>query len=335
MHILTGCNSKYFLSACLLWQSLTRAKYDGKLSFLDFGLTTSEKEFLKLNGLLLDAPLDNGVNLKDHPWVLKTKIGRYIQHLTEDEFYIWIDSDILVSKSFPENLKKLTKTMVTEKFKISAAPAWTLEEFLIKFPDLYQEPFLKRLPKLKREERQYFNSGFIVFHKIKSVNLWDEVGKNIAFHGIYDQGVFNILAYEYENVFEIPRQLWNFHDTDFDDTSLINWNKKELTGDDKPYVIHLTSSFPHHFQYLDCKLYNNLNSPYTIRLSNIKVIRDLQFFLLDQFILEHSKNLNRVGMLSESCEYFRPIIWNASRNSDCPCLSGKHYKSCHGLLAKS
>ena len=54
--IVTGCDSPFFLSACMLVQSLARQHFPGQVRVLDFGLSGNEIAFLKRKNIFLEMP---------------------------------------------------------------------------------------------------------------------------------------------------------------------------------------------------------------------------------------------------------------------------------------
>jgi hypothetical protein len=131
--------------------SLIRSGFQGEFFYLDFGLTDKQREFLKLRGKLKERPMTiaDGV----HPYILKTMMSRYLQGYKSNDFFVWVDSDILVSKQFSRRLNELVSSMSENGHKIAAAPAWELDEFLIKFPQLKLDPFKEGLSKLPNADR--------------------------------------------------------------------------------------------------------------------------------------------------------------------------------------
>ncbi len=325
--MVTGCDSAYFLMACMLEQSLSRGGYKGEFAVLDFGLNPKQRDFLRRKGTLRERPetIDSGT----HPYVLKTRMASYLLGMDPNAVFVWIDSDIIVGNQFPTRLDALCGSMAANGHTLAASPAWTLDEFLVKFPGLNIDPFKERLGDAPTAGRSYFNSGFIVFKGLERVEKWERMAKSVPFHGVYDQNIFNLVAYAERGLTGIPRSLWNFHDTDFDDMSKVSFNGEQ----EIPYVLHFTSSRENHFGFFGCVLEGDPGTPNQVRLSHHKPVRDLQFALLDQFLRSDGKDLSGSGLLNrKSGMQDGALAWNVRRNDPCPCLSGSRYKQCHGRL---
>jgi SEC-C motif-containing protein len=319
--IITGCDSSYFLLACLLEHSLKRSGFSGKFWVLDFGLAENEKAFLARKGVLIEYP--EKPLPKMHPVVLKTKLSDYLSHLDRTATYVWMDCDILVAKSFPGELENLLAGMDERGSRLAASPEVKVQDILSNYPDLNVEPFRKKVADLSIPmQSDYLNAGFIIFRSFEFMERWKALAEEIPFHAIYDQNIFNLLAHGEPNVTKLPRLLWNFHGEDLCDMNGAS-----------PHVLHLTAADPAHLQIYTCFIKGQPNSVYQLRMTNSRDFRESMFELVSSFFQSESGGLKAAGLLPEQVQASSDVLaWNVSRNAACPCWSGEKFKHCHGRL---
>ena len=121
--LVTGVDSKFFLMACLLYQSLKPTALAKRFFILDFGLKEKEKAFFRGKGILVDAPApatagQGGI----HPWALKAMLYDHVAKLPPASNVIWIDSDILVNRNIDSALRMLLDDMASKDVAVAASP---------------------------------------------------------------------------------------------------------------------------------------------------------------------------------------------------------------------
>jgi hypothetical protein len=127
----------------------------------------------------------------------------------------------------------------------------------------------------------------------------------------------------------LPRSLWNFHDADFNLPSSVTWEEGEGV-EEKPYVFHLTTSQPDHFEIFECAFEGDPTTHNSLRLSNIPKMRAFQVRLLGEFFERNNNELLKSGLLSKQANLSGALRWNMPRNNGCFCGSGQRFKHCHG-----
>jgi hypothetical protein len=313
--LVTGVDSRFFLMACLLHQSLKPVK---NFFLLDFGLKEEEKAFFKAKGILVDAPVKAGT----HPWASKAMLYDYVAQLPLAANIVWIDSDIVVSRNFNAALGDLLAGMAGTDISVAASPEMTIADVMSRFAHLNLWPFIRAHAERKIPfTADYYNSGFIIFRSAAPLKEWSELAKTTPFHQLFDQNLFNLVLHNGVTAQPLPRKTWNFHANDFDDDQAAN-----------PLVLHVKSDrAPLHYTVDRCGLAGGQGHGYELRLLNRKHFRDRQFALLEEFVSSERAALSACNLLPSDWpkdKFF--ITWDMPGNQACPCQSGKPYEQCHG-----
>jgi lipopolysaccharide biosynthesis glycosyltransferase len=324
--LITGVDSKYFLMACLLYQSLKPTSLAKNFFILDFGLQDEEKAFFKSKGILVDTPAREPADAPHtHPWALKAMLYDYVGKLSPVSNIIWIDSDIVVNPNFGAALRNLLDGMASNDVAVAASPEMIISDFMVAFAHLAIGPFIRahaarKIPFMA----DYYNSGFIVFRSMVLLREWGELAKSTPFHEMFDQNLFNLLLHGGIKVQALPRSVWNYHGSDFED--------HEADGAD-PMVLHVTSHrAPLHYRVYQCGFAGSQSRRYELRLLIRKHFLDRQFTLLEQFVSSEQAALCACNLLPARWpdgKFF--VVWNLPSDLPCPCKSGKSYEHCHGL----
>lgn len=310
--VVTGANSRFFLMAAMLLESLKSAPF--KTYVCDFGLSSDECSWLAKRDALLRMPASNqriatGVD----PWILKTEIESYIAPLPQQHAIVWVDADIIVLPGFASRLSALVQTMSARDIQAAAVVDSTFGHIL-SLTDLALDPLADAVARLRiAPDTRYFNSGFVVFNSRALLSQWAQLARTIPLHALYDQNILNLLIARANDIDELPAA-WNLHGRSLD----CAWE-----GRDSPLVLHATSSIPGHLDVFDCKLNG---TTFEMRLFIDGRMRALQIDHLNRVMLDLAPVDPPVHCFSEKA----PLRWDFSRNQPCPCLSGERYKHCHG-----
>lgn len=295
--IVTGCDSGFFLSACMLVQSLVRQNFPGQLRVLDFGLSAGECAFLKRKNIFLERPASLRAA---HPFVLKPKLADYLADYirggNEEAAILWIDSDVILSGRFTALLADLLDRMRGGQSVLAASPEMKIKDTLSNFPALDFMPFRRQIAQHGiSTDADYFNSGLILFRSTAPLRRWRALADAVPYHSLFDQNIFNIVAHTTDNVTLLPRETWNFHAEDFDNPASLP-PSLDAPPDQAPAVIHLTSAKPGHIEYLTCSFSAN-GGPYQIRLSTDPGFRNVQLALLSEFLEANARDLEASGLV--------------------------------------
>jgi hypothetical protein len=293
--IVTGSDSPFFLSACMLVQSLARQRFPGRVRVLDFGLSGNETAFLKRKNILLEMPA--GLRAAPtHPYVLKTKLAEYLSSFDADATILWIDSDIILARHFTPLLGDLLRHMRDGQSVLAASPETKIADLLSNFPALDFTPFRRQIAQHGiSADAAYFNSGLIIFRSAAPLQRWQALSAAVPYHPLYDQNMFNIVAHTTENVTHLPREIWNFHAEDFDHPASLP-QSLDAPPDQEPAVIHLTSAKAGHIECLECSFSESGGGPYQIRLSTDPGFRHVQLALLSEFLEQNARGLKVCGL---------------------------------------
>lgn len=315
--LVTGVDSRFFLMACLLHQSLKSTAFAKKFFVLDFGLKQDEKAFFKAKGILVEAPVMAGA----HPWALKAMLYDYVAGLPPATNIIWIDSDIFVSRNFSSALSALLDGMAGTDTAVAASPEMTFGDVIDRFAHLNLWPFIRAQTARKIPfTADYYNSGFIIFRAMGLLKQWSDLAKSTPFHQLFDQNIFNLLLHDGVRVQALPRNMWNFHAGDFD------------AGEGDPLVVHVTSDrAAHHYTVYECGFAGRPGRDYELRLLTNRHFLGRQFALLQEFVSSERATLAASHLIPADWPEGRFFItWNIPGDQACPCQSGKPYERCHG-----
>ena len=332
--VATGANSRFFLMACLLMQSL---KNSGLTFYVcDFGLSTLERQFFAGSGSLLEMPLGNPrVANGAHPWVLKTELGSYFAAAQSWSKVTWIDADIVVADLFSQMLRALSSQMDREGLSVAAAAEGTFSDILgLKNLDL--EPFLHAVEARRiSTSTPYFNAGFVVFNSRSVLDEWASVAGATRFHALYDQNILNLILASSNKVLPLKQELWNIRGS-----LLANSSPDAIVNGATPrgLVFHATSPNAADLERFACAMPSHATPQYEMRLFTNPYLRSFQFKLIDEFIAENQMALQAMGISVAGIDgrpphclsTQSPIRFCVPRNRRCPCQSGERYKHCHG-----
>ena len=138
--------------------------------------------------------------------------------------------------------------------------------------------------------------------------------------GQFDQNIFNLVVQGGVRILSLPRRVWNFHASDFDE---------EFSGEE-PMVLHVTSHRPEHYKVHACGFTGAQNGGYELRLLNARHFLDYQFQVLEQFVSSEKVALCASGLLPPDLPEGKFFVeWNIPGDQSCPCQSGKPYADCH------
>lgn len=321
---ITGANSSYFLMACLLMESVGEFASQCAFFVLDFGLSESERQYLRSRNALLAMPDGiSGVSAESHPYFLKTAAIHYLKDISTSSAVVWIDSDIVIGSDLTGPLAHVLKGMEAAQSSVAACREGAIADVLGQVR-LDMGPFEKLLKARGMPSTlPYFNSGFVVFRSRDILANWFNLASVTPLHALFDQNILNVLMHDEGRITALPQEDWNLHGDLLAESAL----GPLLGRGTLPKILHATSSHPDHIDVVSMSLTQDFGRDYPVRFFRNPILRRHQFEILTSFI---QKAFPETGNGAAFPRHRTQL--KISRNAPCPCNSGKRYKACHGSL---
>jgi len=309
--LVTGCDSRYFLMACMLLQSLKKWAGNRHLFVLDFGLTNQQCSFLASQNALIRKP---SIPLRPEWYALKTMLALFLDQLENWRTAVWLDSDMIVRGDLWQPLHKVVDEMEAEAVDVAACiDSNGAIKGILDFPNIYVQPFAKAVRAADLSPNlPYYNSAFLIYRSRQFLRDMVELGSTMELHSAFDQNIFNLLVHRPgTKIMPLPARIWNVHGRFLDETD-----------NNDAIILHPTSTVQSHIMLTDCRLGG---IQYQIKFFRHPPWQQYQYKILTDFLSEHAEALRAAGIAPITLEW----PWT-SRNAPCPCGSGKRYKHCHG-----
>jgi hypothetical protein len=241
----TGADAAYFPMLCALLFSFRSFSHGPGLRVADFGLSAPQKAFFRRQGLLLEKPDfgESGV----HPFFYKGSLWDYARQASlEYDALVWIDCDALVVGPLTREVEALIAGHAAHPRFVAVCgdAGGALENVVSAFP---MEPFRRLLLEHGLSlALPYLNTGLIVIRDEQSLREWGERTRSVAFHTLFEQNVFNLVAHKnFRDIHLLDPQVWNVHDRDLDalvvEPAAASQPPRVRLGDKQPLVVHATS----------------------------------------------------------------------------------------------
>jgi hypothetical protein len=321
---ITGANSSYFMMACMLMESIGAFAPMCSFAVLDFGLSDRERQFLRARNALIDMPGNiPGVSATSHPYFLKTAAIHYLNDISPSSTIVWVDSDIVLGSEIKESLYHVRREMEAVQSPIAACRECAIADILDS-AQLDLGPF-REIVKEKgvSSDRPYFNSGFVVFRSREILTNWFNLAVMTPLHALFDQNLLNVLIHKESAVTALPQEDWNLHGDLLVESTL----EPLLRQGPLPKILHATSPQPDHVDAVSISFEQDFGRDYPLRFFRNPILRQHQFKLLTGFLQREFPESQRSTLSLGGRTKLK-----FSRNSACPCNSGKRYKFCHGSL---
>jgi lipopolysaccharide biosynthesis glycosyltransferase len=307
--LITGCDSRYFLMACMLLQLVRKWARDAHLFVLDFGLTNQQCSFLASQNALIRTP---SISFRPHHAV-KTMLAPFLDQLENWRTAVWLDSDMIVQRDLWQTLRIVMDEMEAEAVDVAACiDAIGTIKGVIDDPNIYVRPFANAVQAANLSPNlPYYNSGFVIYRSPAFLHNMFELGSTMELHSSFDQNVFNLLVHRPDTkIMPLPARIWNVHGRFLDETD-----------NNEAIILHPTSYAQSRHITTTCRVGG---TEYEIKFFRHSPWQQYQYKTLTDFLSEHAEALHAAGIAPIKPE------WQISRNGPCPCGSGKRYKHCHG-----
>jgi len=297
----TGANADYFLVILPLLQSFEDFCPNEHLFVCDFGFSEEQKIFFSEKGLLLQHPHDLPEGL--HPFYYKASIYRFLETIEFDSV-VWIDCDCLIVAPLSRFIERcISEFSRTDGPFLAVCPEGlrTIDEMDVAQPF---KAFLKHAGIAM--DQFYLNSGVFILQSKSFLSEWAKVVFDIEMHTLFEQNMFNYLAYkEFNNFYLLDADIWNVHDKDLNQLIIKRSNSESEGGiylnDKRVLICHATAfenrgAFVKHVTFV----FDELDIRGIFKFIQNDKIRHLQMDGLSRYIHRNYDFFRESGILKAS-----------------------------------
>ncbi len=266
----TGCDSKYFLMTGILLEAFKINCPSEKLWVCDFGLTQNQQKLLSKSGVLLKKPAFLSDN--QHPWVYKSSLYQYINHLSAD-IVVWMDSDCFPVGPFAQEVENIVSRWERDEERVALCQGKVGKIWKLASPNGNILHF-KMQP-----DYPYYNSGVWILRSDRVLKEWASEINNTPKNGMFEQDAFNYLLFKNSiSINTLNNEIWNVTHDSLNLLEINYSNGTVLLNRQNILIIHITGEF---------KTVNVSVGPLKgiIRTLNNAQFRDMQVQLLKKWVV--------------------------------------------------
>ncbi len=307
LRFVTGANSAFFPTLLVLMQSFAE-QVGGHLPFVcDYGLATTQREFLRRRGLLLQRPSALGPQMA----ALREKaiVREYFRHSSIDvaavEAIVWLDGDLTLVDCSVGDFEAVAAEMARRDIEIAASQQGTIATMLEGFRRQGSQAaaFERLLAESAIDSaRPYYSTGVFVCRSPSFLESWSELSRGAAEQPVLDQNVFNVVVQRRERpVLPLDIDIWQAQGDVLDRLRTVPdaaRGRSSVRLDGRPVkILHATSPTIRHLVIgLASFRAGDLVLEGAFKLLRPEHLLDLQLSLLSRFLTEHRTELLELGL---------------------------------------
>ncbi len=307
LHFVTGANAAFFPTLAVLMQSFAE-QIGGRLPHVcDYGLATSQREFLRRRGLLLERPPALGPPMA--PVREKAIVREYLRHggidLGTEDTVVWLDADLTLVGCARADLEAVAAEMMRRDIAIAASPQGTIAGALDFFRSQGSatEPFERLLSERAIDAAlPYYSTGVFLCRSAGFLERWSELGRRAADQPVLDQNVFNVLVHgDARSVLPLDIDIWQAQGDTLDRLRVSHdpaGGRSSVLLDGRPVKsLHATSPTIRHLLIGPAEFTaGDLVLDAAFKLLRPQPLLDLQLGLLSRFLAEHRTEVLELGL---------------------------------------
>jgi len=305
IRFVTGANKAFFPTLLVLLQSFAEQVGEGFPFVCDYGLATSQREFLRRRGLLLERPPAFGPPMT--PLREKAILHEYFRHSAIDiaDAVVWLDGDLTLVDCSRADIEAVVAEMVARDIEIAASPQNTISGMVEIFRSQGKgaAPFEHLLSGSAIDTlRPYYSTGVFLCRSPGFLEQWSEIGRSAPDQPVLDQNVFNAIVQRGAHpVLPLEIDTWQAQGDTLNRLGFApgaSPGRSLVLVDGRPVkILHATSPTIHHlfigpasFSVTDLVLEG------AFKLLRSSPLLDLQLGLLARFLIAHRTELLELGL---------------------------------------
>jgi hypothetical protein len=307
LRFVTGANSAFFPTLMVLLQSFAEQIGGGFPHVCDYGLSASQREFLRRRGLLLERSPALGPPMS----ALREKVilHEYFRHsglaAATTDAVIWLDGDLTLVGCPLADVEAVVEEMAKRGVEIAASPQGTIAELLaaLRRQGRTGAPFERLLAESGIDTaRTYYSTGLFVCRSPSFLERWAELGRVAAEQAVLDQNMFNVEVYRAARpVLALDCNTWQAQGDALERVRLVP-DAARLGSpaflDGQPIkVLHATSSSIRHLFIGPASFsVGDLVLDGAFKLLRPQPLLELQLSVLGRFLIQHRNELLELGL---------------------------------------
>jgi hypothetical protein len=306
LHFVTGANGAFFPTLMVLLESFAE-QIGGTLPYVcDYGLATTQREFLRRRGLLLQRPSALGPPMG----ALREKaiVREYFRHGEIDlggaDAVVWLDGDLTLVGCSRADFETAAAEMARRDIAIAASPQGTIATALEGFrrQGSPTAPFEQLLTESTDPALPYYSTGLFLCRSPSFLERWSEVSRTAAEQPVLDQNVFNAVVHRGAHaVLPLDIDIWQAQGETLDRLRTAPGGphgRSPVLLDGQPVkILHATSPAIQHLLVGPASFStSDLVLDGAFKLLRPEPLLDLQLGLLSRFLVEHRTELLELGL---------------------------------------
>jgi len=307
LRFVTGANKAFFPTLLVLLQSFAEQVGEGFPFVCDYGLATSQREFLRRRGLLLERPPALGPPMG--PLREKAILREYFRHsgidIADADAVVWLDGDLTLVDCLRADIEGVVAEMAARDIEIAASPQNTIAGMLEVFRSQGKgaAAFEHLLSGSAIDTAHpYYSTGVFLCRSPAFLDEWSEIGRSAADQPVLDQNVFNAILYRGARaVLPLDIDIWQAQGDTLDRLRTVSDAARgrgsvHLDGQ-RVKILHATSPTIRHL-FIGPASFSagDLVLEGAFKLLRSQPLMDLQLGLLSRFLAAHRTELLEIGL---------------------------------------
>ena len=304
----TAANKAFFPTLLVFLQSFAE-QVGGDIPYVcDYGLDTTQREFLRRRGRLLQrAP---ALGSPRSPLWEKAMVIEYFQasgiDIADGDAVVWLDGDLTLVSCSRHDVEAVVAEMTPGNIEIAATPQSTvaamLEVFRRQGPGV-AAPFERLLAESGIEKtKTYYSAGMFFCRSRSFLERWSELSRTAADQPVLDENVFNAIIYSSgRSILPLDIDLWQAQGDTLDRLRIApnagGARGPVLIDGRVVKILHATSPTVRHL-FIGQATFNagDLVLEGAFKLLRPKPLLDLQLGILRRFLTTHRTELLELGL---------------------------------------
>ncbi len=313
LEFVTGANGAFFPTLLVLLQSFAE-QVGGRLpSVCDYGLATTQREFLRRRDLLLERPSALGPPMG--PLREKGILHEYFRHSGIDvggaDAVVWLDADLTLVGCSRADFEAVAAEIARRDIEIAASSEGTIARMLEIFRRQGSPvaPFERLLVESAIDTaKPYYSTGVFLCRAASFLERWSETSRGAGDQPVLDQNMFNVIVHRGTHpVLPLDIDIWQAQGDTLERLRIAPGTapgRGSVLFDGQPVkILHTTSPTIRHL-LIGAAAFSagDLVLEGAVKLLRPQPLLDLQLGLLSRFLAEHRTELLELGLCRLAAE---------------------------------